>query len=151
MPTPAAHLVLAFVVAAASFLVFSLGKFPGLTIDRPSMAFIGAVVLVVSGVVPSAQILSAIDFSTIVLLFAMMIIAANLRLSGFFAWVTWWLLDHLHPKHLLPAVIGVSGVLSAFLVNDVICLVLTPVVLDLARRQRQPPLPFLLALATASN
>jgi Na+/H+ antiporter NhaD/arsenite permease-like protein len=146
-----ARLVTTTLIAIASFVVFSIGKFPGFKIDRSSMAIIGAVALVAIGAVPPTQILSAIDVSTIVLLFSMMVIAANLRLSGFFAWLTYWLLRRLHPKHLLPTVIFVAGTLSAFLMNDVICLVLTPLVLELTRRQRQPPLPFLLALATASN
>jgi Na+/H+ antiporter NhaD/arsenite permease-like protein len=145
------RLAATLLIVAASFLVFSLGRFPGMTIDRPSMAIIGAVALVAIRAVPSAQILPAIDFSTVVLLFSIMVIAANLRLSGFFGWFTEWLLVRLHPRHLLPTVIFVSGILSAFLMNDVVCLVLTPIVIELARRQGQAPLPFLLALATASN
>jgi Na+/H+ antiporter NhaD/arsenite permease-like protein len=52
---------------------------------------------------------------------------------------------------LLAAVALASGVLSALFVNDVICLVLAPVVLAVVRQLRLPPVPYLLALATAAN
>jgi Na+/H+ antiporter NhaD/arsenite permease-like protein len=45
----------------------------------------------------------------------------------------------------------VSGVFSAFLVNDAICLVMTPLVLDLVTRLKRDPVPYLLAVAMASN
>lgn len=44
-----------------------------------------------------------------------------------------------------------SGILSAFLVNDIVCLVMTPFVLRLTRRLGLDPIPYLLAVATASN
>jgi Na+/H+ antiporter NhaD/arsenite permease-like protein len=54
-------------------------------------------------------------------------------------------------KRLLPAVIVTCGVLSAFFVNDIVCLVMVPFVLTLTQKLRLPPLPFLLAVATSSN
>jgi Na+/H+ antiporter NhaD/arsenite permease-like protein len=44
-----------------------------------------------------------------------------------------------------------TGVLSAFLVNDIVCLVLTPLVVHLARRLGLPPMPYVVSVATASN
>jgi Na+/H+ antiporter NhaD/arsenite permease-like protein len=81
----------------------------------------------------------------------MMLIVAHLRVVGFFDWVTERVIQRLRPHHLLPVVIFSTGVLSAFLVNDVICLVMTPFVLRIVRRLRLQPLPYLLAIATASN
>ncbi|HKD37837.1 MAG TPA: SLC13 family permease, partial [Pirellulales bacterium] len=52
---------------------------------------------------------------------------------------------------LLAATIGLSGALSAFLVNDIVCLALTPLVIQLTRRLKIHPLPHLLGLATAAN
>jgi len=75
-----------------------------------------------------------------------------LRLSGFFAVATTWILDHAkRPVILLCAVTVTSGLFSAFLVNDAICLVLAPLVLELTRRMGRKPLPYLLAVAMASN
>jgi len=80
-----------------------------------------------------------------------MLVVANLHLGGFFDWVTEWIIERLHPHHLLPTVIFTCGVFSAFLVNDIVCLVMTPFVLNMARRLGLPPRPYLLAVATASN
>src|SRR5664279_792860 len=107
--------------------------------------------MVVLGVLTPAQALAAIDFSTILLLLGMMLLAAGLDEAGFFAWLMDRTLTHLDPRHLLAAVIVTSGMLSALLINDVVCVILTPLVLQLARRMRRPSLPYLLALATASN
>jgi len=62
-----------------------------------------------------------------------------------------WIVARLHPHHLLPTVVFTCGLLSAFLVNDIVCLVMTPFVLHMARRLGVPPVPYLLAVATASN
>ena len=56
-----------------------------------------------------------------------------------------------HPAVLLAAIVLVSGVLSAFLVNDAICLVLTPLVLEVVLRLRRNPVPYMLAIALSSN
>jgi Na+/H+ antiporter NhaD/arsenite permease-like protein len=93
-----------------------------------------------------------VDYQTIVLLFGMMIVVAYLKLSGFFALATERIASHCSgPRTLLAVVIGLSGVLSAFLVNDVVCVALTPLVLGLCRRLKRPAIPYLVGLATASN
>jgi Na+/H+ antiporter NhaD/arsenite permease-like protein len=94
----------------------------------------------------------AIDFGTITLLLGMMLIVAHLRLSGFVALVTAFAARHARaPLLLLAAIIAMTGVLSAFLVNDAVCLMLTPLVVETAKRLGRRPLPYLLALAMASN
>jgi Na+/H+ antiporter NhaD/arsenite permease-like protein len=148
---PDARVGAAYVIFLASYLVFAIGKFPGLKIDRPGAAIIGAVAMIAFRVVPPSDALRFIDFSTLVLLFSMMLIVGNLRLVGFFEWNAEAVLERLKPTHLLPAVIFTCGVLSAFLVNDIVCLVMVPFVLGITRRMRLEPLPYLLAVATASN
>ncbi len=146
-----ARLVAVAVIFLASYLVFAIGNFPGTKIDRTGAAIIGGVLMfAVGGLAPGAG-LRAIDFNTLVLLFSMMLIVAYLRLAGFFDWLTETVLRRLRPHHLLPTVIFTSGLLSAFFVNDIICLVMVPLVLAAARKLRLPPVPYLLALATASN
>jgi Na+/H+ antiporter NhaD/arsenite permease-like protein len=128
-----------------------LGKFPGLKIDRPGAAIIGAVGMVAFRIVEPSDALHFIDFPTIVLLFSMMLIVGSLRLVGFFEWNAETVLRRLKPSQLLPAVIFTSGLLSAFFVNDIVCLVMVPFVLSITRRLGLKPLPYLLAVATASN
>jgi Na+/H+ antiporter NhaD/arsenite permease-like protein len=145
------HIAVAWAIFLASYLVFAIGRLPGTKIDRPAMAVIGAVLMFVFGILGPKEALASIDFATLVLLFSMMLIVASLHLSGFFEWITQLAIEHLGARRLLPGVIFVSGILSAFLVNDIVCLVMAPLILGLCKRMRLRPLPFLLALATASN
>ncbi len=135
----------------ASYLVFALGKFPGLRIDRPGAAIIGAVLMVALGVVHPGETIQFVNFSTLVLLFSMMLVVSNLRRTGFFDWSAGFILRHLRRPQLLPAVIFISGFLSAFFVNDIICLAMVPLVLTITRRVGLRPERYLLAVATASN
>jgi Na+/H+ antiporter NhaD/arsenite permease-like protein len=146
-----ARLLAAYIIFLASYLVFALGKFPGLKIDRTGAAIIGAVCMVAFRIVRPADALQHVNFSTIVLLFSMMLIVGTLHLVGFFEWNAEAVLRHLKPHQLLPAVIFTCGFLSAFFVNDIVCLVMVPFVLSIARKMNLQPLPYLLAVATASN
>jgi Na+/H+ antiporter NhaD/arsenite permease-like protein len=141
----------AYGVFAVSYVVFALGKLPGLKIDRPGMAIIGAVLMVAFGVVTAGDALHFIDFSTLVLLFSMMLVVGCLHLAGFFDWIAGLAVTHLQPAHLLPAIIFLTGALSAFFVNDIVCLAMVPLTLKAVRRMGLKPLPYLLAVATASN
>ncbi len=145
------QLISAWVIFLASYLVFAIGRLPGTRIDRPAMAVIGATLMFVFGVLTPKQAIASIDFVTLVLLFAMMLIVASLHLSGFFEWITELAIEHLSAGQLLPGVVFISGILSAFLVNDIVCLVMAPLILGICRRMRLRPVPYLLALATASN
>jgi Na+/H+ antiporter NhaD/arsenite permease-like protein len=140
-----------YAVFAVSYLVFALGKLPGMKIDRPAMAIIGAVLMVAFRIVPAAEALRFIDFGTLVLLFSMMLVVGCLHLAGFFEWITEQIISRLKPRHLLPTVIFITGVLSAFFVNDIICLVMVPFALLASRRMGLKPLPYLLAVATSAN
>jgi Na+/H+ antiporter NhaD/arsenite permease-like protein len=146
-----AKIAAAAVIFALSYLVFALGKFPGLKIDRPSAAVIGAVLMVALRIVRPADSVSFIDFSTLVLLFSMMLVVSNLRFAGLFDWTAGFVLRHLRRPQLLPAVVFISGLMSAFFVNDIICLAMVPLVLTITRRMGIRPERYLLAVATASN
>ena len=141
----------AYAIFLCSYVVFALGKFPGMKIDRPGAAIIGAVLMVAFRAVRPADALHYIDFGTIVLLFSMMLLVAYLHLDGFFDWVTEWIAARISPRHLLPAIIFLTGAFSAFFVNDIICLMMVPFTLKMARRMGVKPAPYLLAVATASN
>jgi Na+/H+ antiporter NhaD/arsenite permease-like protein len=82
----------------------------------------------------------------------MMLLGAYLTGAGFFRTSAWQVL-HLAktPRMLLAALAMVSAALSALLVNDTVCLILTPLVLATTSSARLPPLPYLLALCMASN
>jgi Na+/H+ antiporter NhaD/arsenite permease-like protein len=149
MPLPA---IAAIAIFAATYLGMAVGRLPGLTLDRPAIALIGAALMIAVGAIPLADALRAIDLDTLALLLGMMILAAELRLSGFFDLVAGWAMAHARaPLSLLAAVVAASGLFSAFLVNDTVCLVMAPLVIEVARALRRRPLPYLLATAMAAN
>ena len=142
----------AMAVFAATYLFIAVGKLPGYHLDRVGAALLGACLMVWLGVLTLDEAFAAIDFDTIALLLGMMIVVANLRLSGFFQLVNEWVVSRArYPLVLLSAIVFLAGVLSAFLVNDTICLVMTPLVLDVTLRLKRNPVPYLLAVALASN
>src|ERR1700675_3500423 len=144
--------VAAGVIFVGSYLALAIGRIPGLSIDRAGIALVGAGLMVASGALPLEDAYKAIDLDTITLLLGMMIVVASLRLSGFFAIANAWVMAHARrPLILLGAVVATSGVFSAFLVNDAICLVLAPLVLELTLALGRRPVPYLLAVAMASN
>ena len=149
--SPEVHLLLAYAIFLASYLVFAIGRFPGTKIDRPAAAVIGAAMMVAFRVITPRDGILSIDYSTIVLLASMMLIVSSLHFAGFFEWVASLVVKFVSPSHLLPGVIFTSGILSAFLVNDVVCLVMTPLLLKICQQLAKRPIPYLLALATASN
>jgi Na+/H+ antiporter NhaD/arsenite permease-like protein len=150
--TQLAPIPLVSTIFGLTYLALAVGKIPGLRTDRPGIALVGAAAMLGFGVLNLHEAAKAVDYETLILLFGMMVVVAHLRLSGFFALATDRIAARFaSPRPLLAVVIGLSGVLSAFLVNDVVCVALTPLVLDLTRRLKRPPIPYLVGLATASN
>ncbi|HEX5243096.1 MAG TPA: anion transporter [Tepidisphaeraceae bacterium] len=142
------------VLFTATYLALAVGKIPKLRVDRAGIAFVGAAFMLCTGVLSLSQATApnSIDYQTLFLLFGMMVVVGFLRLSGFFVRVAHWTLDRItSPRGLLAAIILLSGVLSAFLVNDIVCLAMTPLVLQLTRRLGYRPVPHLIGLATAAN
>jgi Na+/H+ antiporter NhaD/arsenite permease-like protein len=144
--------ITAVAIFAATYLVIAIGKLPGYRLDRAGAALLGASLMVGLGILSLEDAYRAVDWNTITLLLGMMIVVANLRLSGFFRLVNAWVIVRArYPLALLATVVMVTGLLSAFLVNDAICLVMTPLVLDVVTRLKRDPIPYLLAIAMASN
>jgi len=143
---------LAVVIFIITYLGVAIGRIPGLRLDRTGIALLGAIAMIVSGAVPLTEAMDAIDLPTIILLYALMVLSARLRLGGFYTWVagrTTTLLDR--PRLFLLAGMLVAALLSALLANDIVCLAFTPVLCLALLKKGLNPLPFLLGLAAASN
>lgn len=138
-----------FVAVYAGML---LGRVPSLQLDRTGVALLGAIVLVAAEAVPLEAAVAAIDGPTMALLFGFMVLSAQLRQSGFFARVTWWLASRdTGPALLLGALVFGAGALSAVFSNDIVCLAATPVLLEACRRRGLDPVSYLVGLACAAN
>jgi Na+/H+ antiporter NhaD/arsenite permease-like protein len=150
--SPSASIPLVSTIFGLTYAALALGKVPGQRIDRSGIALVGAAAMLATGVLSMHDAAKAVDYETIVLLFGMMVVVSYLRLAGFFALATDRIAARFSgPYTLLAVTIILSGVFSAFLVNDVVCVALTPLVLHLCQRLKRPPIPYLVGLATASN
>jgi Na+/H+ antiporter NhaD/arsenite permease-like protein len=140
------------IVFALVYLGMILGGLPFVQLDRTGVALLGAIALVGTGVVTPEAAVQSLHLPTLILLFAFMVLSAQMRLGGFYAWVTVKLaVLPLGPPLLLGALTFVVAALSAVFSNDIVCLAVAPVLIDACQRRGLNPMPYLLALACAAN
>jgi len=139
-------------IFALCYIGIAIGRVPGLAIDRTGIALLGAMFMMVTGVVDLDSAIASIDFPTLIILFGLMLLSAQFRLGGFYTLVTNKIGEStLSPRKFMGVMIFLSGGLSALLSNDVICLALTPVIIQITIRRGWNPFPYLFALAASSN
>lgn len=127
-------------------------RLPKINIDRPSAAFFGAVGMVVFGVLSFDDAIKAIDFNTITLLLGMMVIITTLKLDGFFSLIAQKTIAYSKTQfRLLVIIVFVTGISSAFLVNDAVVLLFTPIIIAICRSSKLNPVPYLIGEILASN
>jgi len=144
--------LVAGLILLATLIVFTLGKSPVFRVDRAGMSIIGASLMTAFGILSLEEAVQAIDAKTIVVLFSLMVVVSNLKLAGFFTYIGKVVFTHIHTgKTLLLAVIFMSGILSSIVINDIVCLLFTPVVIMICLKVKVNPIPYLLAVAMASN
>lgn len=142
----------ALIIFAITYVLIAAQKIPRLRLDRPAASLLGAAAMLVAGVLTLDEAYASISFDTITLLLGMMIIIAYLQEAAFFRWIGYHVIRRAGtPQRLLAMIILVSGALSALFVNDTICLMLTPLVAHMCADAEVDPVPYLVALATASN
>lgn len=134
------------------YLGMILGGLPFLSLDRTGIALLGAIALIGAGALSLEEAWEAVHVPTLILLFAFMVVSAQLRMGGFYTWVT-HKTGHLplSPPKLLAALIVIVAALSAVFSNDVVCLAMAPVLIDVCLARRLNPIPYLLALACSAN
>ncbi len=138
-----------FIVVYAGMI---LGEIPGLALDRSGIALLGAIVILAAGRLTLEEAVLAADAHTLALLFGLMVISAQFRLGGFYTDIVRRIAAHAAgTDRLLLLVIVAAGALSSVLANDIVCLAMTPMLIEVCARRRVNPIPFLLALACASN
>jgi Na+/H+ antiporter NhaD/arsenite permease-like protein len=134
------------------YLGMILGGLPFLRLDRTGVALLGAIALIGINALSLEEAVAAVHLPTMILLFSFMVISAQMRLGGFYDWVTYKLAGlSLSPSGLLAMLILIAAALSAVFSNDIVCLAMAPVLVDACKRRQLAPVPFLLALACASN
>lgn len=140
------------IILGLSYIALGLGYVPGLRMNRASIALVSVAVLVALGGLSLEQAWQAIDVNTIVFLLSMMVVNAYLSYAGFFNLALLYLLQLTRsPLGLLGLLSLGTGALSAFFLNDTLALVSTPLTLQLTRSLKLNPVPYLLAIAGATN
>ncbi len=128
------------------------GEYPGLKMNRATIALVGAVALIGLGALSPGDAWRALDPGTLVLLFAMLVFNEHLRRAGFFSWISSWTIKRAQsPRLVLAGILVLAATLAAFFLNDTVAIMLTPLVIDLTRRAGRNPIPYLLGVATAAN
>jgi Na+/H+ antiporter NhaD/arsenite permease-like protein len=148
---PAQQVGIAFVFGLV-YLGMFLGGWPRLRLDRAGIALLGAIAMLAITGQTLQSAAQAVDLHTLVLLFAFMVISAQMRLGGFYTEVTRRVvgLPWKSPS-LLAALLLAAAALSAVFSNDVVCLAMTPWVARFCRERALPPVPYLVGLACAAN
>lgn len=146
------HQDLVLLIFIITYIFIAIQNITWLKIDRPSGVIIGSTMLLLTGVLTIREAYNFIDWNVITFLLGMLIMIAFLEYAGFFEHVALWLVRISHSTaQLLFTTIIASDLLSAFFVNDTICLLFTPIILKATRYLKISPLPYLIAIATASN
>lgn len=144
--------LLQYAILGLTYLGLGLGYLPALRLNRASIALVGAGGVVMLGIVSLKEAWASVDPGIIIFLLSMMIINASLAGSGFFQLALTFLLNLTNsPFALLVALTFGSGILSALFLNDTIAILLTPLTLTVTRSLGVNPIPYLLALAGATN
>ncbi|HYK81668.1 MAG TPA: anion transporter [Gemmatimonadales bacterium] len=145
-------MTLGLVIFAATYVLIAVQRLPFLQLNRPAASLLGAVAMVVCGVLPLVDAYAAIDFDVLTFLLGLMLVVGYLEVGKFFEFAAAWILQRaLTPARLLLGVVVGGGVLSALFVNDTICLVVTPVLLAALGPLRVRPTPYLVGLAMGAN
>jgi Na+/H+ antiporter NhaD/arsenite permease-like protein len=139
-------------IAVAVFL-FTYALIIDERIHRAVAAMFGAAIVVFIGIVPWEGLLEHVDFGTIFLLLGMMIIVNTARGSGLFEYIAirTTKLAKGSPIRVLVLFALVTALVSAFLDNVTTVLLLTPMLLYVARVMKLNPVPFLVTEIFASN
>lgn len=142
-------IVLVFIL---TYVGMAAGRLPWLQVDRTGIALLGVIVLLGTEAVTLDDLGANIDMPTLVLLFALMIISAQLAASGFYDWCAQFITGaHYPPAALLGLTVAVGGALAALFANDILLFALVPLVIAGVRARGLDPRPFLIALAGAAN
>jgi Na+/H+ antiporter NhaD/arsenite permease-like protein len=149
---PAVHAAIIILVFCGTYIGMAAGRLPWLRVDRTGIALLGVIALLASEATTLDDLGANIDTSTLVLLFALMIVSAQFVEAGFYDLCAEWIVaKNRSPALLLAITIGVCGALSALLANDILVVALAPLLIAGSRAKGLDPRPFLIALCGASN
>lgn len=145
-------MTLTVVIFLLVYVAMGVGQVPGFKVDRTGAAVVGALVLIATGHIAPKAAWDAIDYDTVALLFGLMVVSAAFVVCGFYGWAAHRVatLD-VSPPALLAILVGIAGLLSSVLTNDVVVVAMTPLLVAITLSRGLNPVPFLLGFCFAAN
>ena len=145
------HAAIVLLVLILTYIGMAAGRIAWLRVDRTGIALLAVIGLLASGEMTLDDFGSAVDMSTIALLFAMMIISAQFAESGFIDLCARTIIRAGGTEALLALTVVIGGGLAAFLANDILIIAIAPLLLAGAQIRGLDPRPFAIALAASTN
>ena len=133
-----------FAVTYVLMLVFS--KY------RPYIALASGIIFIVSGMLPLGNIVGSIDFNVLLMIAGTMGIVALFIESKMPELLADLIMERVpNVKWAAVAMALFAGIISAFVDNVATVLMIAPVALEICRKLKTNPVPFIIAIAVSSN
>ncbi len=142
------YFTLSIVIFVAVYALIIWDKF-----DRAVVALSGAMLMVIVRVLDQQTAFAAVDYNTIGLLIAMMVIVMIMKRTGIFEYLGIKMVkaSKANPFRLIILLSITTGILSAFLDNVTTILLILPIAISVTKKLKVNPIPFILSAVFASN
>ena len=140
-------------VIAVAIFVLVIGVIVSEKLHRAACALIGAMLLILIGILEPKEALAFIDFNTIGVLIGMMMFVAVVKNSGIFEYlaIKSAKIAKGNPWRIMIAFMIITAVLSAFLDNVTTVLLIGPMTFSICQKLELNPVPFLMTQIMSSN
>jgi Na+/H+ antiporter NhaD/arsenite permease-like protein len=146
------HAAIVLAILILTYIGMAAGRIAWLQVDRTGIALLAVIVLLASGQMTLDDFGADIDMSSLVLLFAMMIISAQLAASGFIDLCARTITGSRRGMAVLLALtVAIGGGLAALLATDMLVIAMAPLLIAGAQNRGLDPRPFIIALAASTN
>src|SRR3989344_7889458 len=143
-------MIIPMLVLAVIFLLIAIRQIGKFRLEIWQIMLFGAIAVLITGQISLLDAARSVNLEVMLFLFGMFIIGQALEASGYLSHLSYKLFKNAKSaEHLLLFILFGGGIASAFLMNDTIAIIGTPIVLLLARKHCLPAKPLLLTLAFA--
>lgn len=119
---------------------------------RPYIALISGLIFVISGILPIGNILGAIDFNVILMIAGTMGLVSLFTESKMPALLADLLMEKVPNVQWAAVALALfAGIISAFVDNVATVLMVAPIALEICKKLKVNPVPFIIAVAVSSN
>ena len=143
-------MIIPLLVLAVIFVLIAIRRIGKFKLEIWQIMLFGAITVLITRQISLLDAARSVNLEVMLFLFGMFIIGQALEASGYLSHLSYKLFKNAKSaEHLLLFILFGGGIASAFLMNDTIAIIGTPVVLLLARKHCLPAKPLLLTLAFA--